>query len=163
MAWTFVAETFELLESDGFQRTAAAVNQCSRPFSGVGSSYSVECLFQKAADHVDRDIANRRASPLQLWRIPTVEKLLENIFKFKQVDAHDVPASKLESMAKDLPKDLFAARNKDTSMDLKGMAGVGAATWPTLAMHLLGYGLSLAKSFSWGSYIPWKVRHGHPH
>eukprot|EP00972_Heterocapsa_arctica_P083598 12319026-Heterocapsa_arctica.AAC.1 len=56
--WTIVQETFELLAKHEFRATPEVAKQCRRLFNFIGSTYPVECCFEKCTDHADRDNAN---------------------------------------------------------------------------------------------------------
>ena len=51
-----------------------------------GGTFAVECCFQKAADHADRDNANRRLDGRKLWHTPIHEKMLSKLFRVQEVD-----------------------------------------------------------------------------
>ena len=73
----------------------------------MGSTYGVECVFQKSADHADRDNADKRLHGRALWALPMQERFLEKIFSFPQVSMEevvDVPNSNEEC---GLPEKLF--------------------------------------------------------
>lgn len=61
-----------------------------RLFSHMGCTYSVECVFQKTADHADRDNPNKRLHGRALWALPMQERFLEKICPFPQVNMEEV-------------------------------------------------------------------------
>ena len=134
--WTIVQETALLLQNTNFQMTDEFQCQLDRLHSHTGGTYSVECLFQKAADHCDRDNSNRRLDGKALWMIPVAEKMLEKIFDFRQVSTDEivpdmVPATNAEAQ---LPDDFFSCKLKDCTLDLKGLVSTSAsASWQTFS------------------------------
>ena len=67
--------------------------QFLRLFSHMGFTYAVECVFQKSADHADRDKANKRLHGRALWALAMQERFLEAICSFPQVSMEESVAS----------------------------------------------------------------------
>ena len=132
--WTIVQETFELLVKCEFKAAPEVAKQCRRLFNFIGSTYPVECCFQKCTDHSDRDNANKRISGSALWHHPVSERMLERVFHFDQVDENTVSDAALEGVSSDaIPNRLFTAKNQDMSIDFKKVVGVGPPSWTTFS------------------------------
>ena len=60
MNWLIAEETMLLLDSCTWEMCDEVDTQLNRMPLHVWGTFAVECRFQKAADHADRDNANRR-------------------------------------------------------------------------------------------------------
>ena len=77
-------------------------------------TFAVQCCFQKAADHADRDNANKRLDGRKLWHTPIHEKMLSKLFRFQEVDLAEVPDEVIPNTLEEaeLPESLFQFKLK---------------------------------------------------
>ena len=154
MIWTVVDETFQMLIAEHWTKTEAVKAQFSRLFSHMGSTYPVECVFQKSADHADRDNANKRLHGRALWTLPMQERFLEKIFSFPQVsmdEVIDVPNTNEEC---GLPVSFFEVKHKDCSIPASDIVSDKQATqWQTFG------GASYWQILSDQCSLAWCARH----
>ena len=151
MNWTVVDETFRLLIAAHW-KTEEVKAQFLRLFSHMGSTYGVECVFQKSADHADRDNANKRLHGRGLWALPMQERFLEKIFSFPQVnmgEVVDVPNSNEEC---GLPEKLFEVKHSACSINASDIVSDKSTTaWQTFGGATYWQILSDQCSLAWCS------------
>ena len=94
-----------------------------------GQTYLIECMFQKATDHSDRDNANRHLSPTSLWRVPRDEKILTDLFQYQEIDPNSIKAHAAPTQP--LPAALFEPKNKHASMPMREICSSSTPAWPT--------------------------------
>ena len=134
MNWTVVDETFLLLEATSYAVTPEVDAQLNRMLKHIGGTFPVECCFQKAADHADRDNSNKRLAGRKLWHTPVAEKLLSQLFDFKEVDCGEIVEAALPKSNAEagLPERLFNFAHKDQTLDCKSLVSTSQTTkWQT--------------------------------
>lgn len=100
-----------------------------RIMRNFGQTYLIECMFQKATDHSDRDNANRHLCPTSLWRLPRDEKILTDLFKYKEIDPTSIEPH--VAATQPLPPALFEPKNKNASMPMRDIVSCTTPAWPS--------------------------------
>ena len=107
--WVIVEETMLLLEGCKWDMCDEVDTQLNRMSLHVGGAFAVVCCFQKAADHADRDNANKRLDGRKLWHTPIHENMLSTLFRFQEIDLAEIPDEVIPTTLEEagLPESLF--------------------------------------------------------
>jgi hypothetical protein len=124
--WTFVAETFQLAEQEGWQLTGKLKEQVKRSLHHFGQTKLVEDANQKLRDR-ERDNASQKLSDVSIWKRPTDDAVLSKVHGFVEVDPATCPEP--ERAKCHLPASMFQPSAKKSSMDAKDLPGFGPPSW----------------------------------